>query len=419
MLSKYSFGVGDRFAQQGVAQLRAFQAAIEEHGIHITPVWNKSFREHAIIHSEPGSVRSEADEAVKRLSWKNDYLVDADHINMSNVEEFLASSDFFTIDVADYLNADIDHEAIEYFIKVNSQFMGQTHIPGMEEPLHISRDMMFHAGEKFLRAIQEAARIYQYIRQRKGGRVTAEVSIDEVEDPQSPVELFLILSGLAHHGVNLQTIAPKFTGRFNKGVDYVGDLENFRKEFEAHLLVVDFAVQAFGLPANLKLSVHSGSDKFSIYPEIHKILMKHDKGIHVKTAGTTWLEEIAGLALSGGDGLALSKRIYSEALARYDELTKPYKTVIDIDLKDLPATEKVSAWDNKKFAETLRHNRLNPHYNPSFRQLLHVAYKIAAESGNDFLSQLKKNEKIIGPLVTENIYIKHIKPIFIGKNQAI
>ena len=88
----------------------------------------------------------------------------------------------------------------------------------------------------------------------------------------------------------MQTIAPKFTGRFNKGVDYVGDLDQFAREFEEDLLVIDFAVKEFGLPKELKLSVHSGSDKFSIYPIIAEAIAKYDKGIHLNTAGTTWLE---------------------------------------------------------------------------------------------------------------------------------
>ena len=239
--------------------------------------------------------------------------------------------------------------------------------------------------------------------------------MDEVEEPQSPIELFMILSGLAQYGIELQTIAPKFTGRFNKGVDYVGDVKAFQKEFEEDLLVIDLAIKEFNLPENLKLSVHSGSDKFSIYESIYKTIKKYDKGVHVKTAGTTWLEEIAGLALSGGQGLELAKDIYGKALTRYDELTDPYSTVIDIKKEHLPTVEEVVGWDNNKFTQTLRHNQNNPNYNPEFRQLLHVAYKIAAESGSHFLGLVKKNEEIIGPLVTENILINHIEPIFSGK----
>jgi hypothetical protein len=412
-LQKFSFGIGDRFAQQGIAQLKAFTKA-ESENIRITPVWNKSYREHKTVQSNPESVRIEADEAVRKLNWTKDYLVDADHINMNTVDEFLKYSDFFTIDVADFINEKIEYEEIEQFIKINSGFIGKILIPGISEPYEISRDFLWHTGEKFLKAIQEAAIIYQHIKSKKGHNFIAEVSMDEVEDPQTPVDLLLILSGLALYGVAPQTIAPKFTGRFNKGVDYVGDINVFRREFEEDLLVIDYAIQTFNMPENLKLSVHSGSDKFSIYPSINQLLRKYDKGVHVKTAGTTWLEEIAGLAFSGGEGLNLAKKIYGEAINRFEELTRPYSSVIDINPDHLPATEEVKKWNNAKFTETLRHDLKNPNYNPEFRQLLHVAYKVAAEFGDHFFQLVKNNEEIISQFVTENIYINHIKPIFIG-----
>jgi hypothetical protein len=413
-LNKYSFGIGDRFARQGHAQIMAFQKSLDNN-IVITPVWNKSYREHKTVYSIPQSVRNEADEAVRLAGWRHDYRVDADHINITNVDEFIDSSDFFTIDVAEYINGKVEEEEIEQFIKINSKFIGEIRIPSIPEPFYINRDFLWHIGGKFLGAIMEAAKIYQYIMKKKGPAFIAEVSMDEVEEPQTPVELFMILSGLAQYGVGLQTIAPKFTGRFNKGVDYVGDVEIFRKEFEEDLLVIDYAIGEFNLPDNLKLSVHSGSDKFSIYESIHNTLKKYDKGVHVKTAGTTWLEEIAGLALSGGQGLDLAKDIYSKALNRYDELTAPYSTVIDIRRENLPKPKEVNRWDNIKFSQTLRHDRNNTNYNPEFRQLLHVAYKIAAESGDQFLSLVNDNKDIIEPLVTENILNKHIDPIFSGK----
>ncbi len=413
-LNKYSFGIGDRFARQGIAQIMAFQKSLEDN-LLITPVWNKSYREHKTVHSFPQSVRNEADEAVKESGWEHDYRVDADHINLSNVDDFIESSDFFTIDVADYINSRVEEEEIEQFIKVNSKFIGEIKIPSIPEPFYIDRDFLWHIGEKFLGAIMEAAKIYQYIKTKKGPDFIAEVSMDEVEEPQTPVELFMILSGLAQYGVQIQTVAPKFTGRFNKGVDYVGDVNTFQKEFEEDLLVIDYAIREFSFPANLKLSVHSGSDKFSIYGSIHNALKKYDKGVHVKTAGTTWLEELAGLALSGGKGLYLAKDIYSKALNRYDELTAPYATVIDIRRENLPMPEEVNSWDNIKFSQTLRHDQKSPDYNPEFRQLLHVAYKIAAESGDQFINLVNDNKHVIGPLVTENILNKHIEPIFSGK----
>ncbi len=120
---------------------------------------------------------------------------------------------------------------------------------------------------KYLFAVQDAGKIYRHIAKAKGeGKFITEVSMDETDSPQTPPELLIILAAIADEKIPLQTIAPKFTGRFNKGVDYVGDVAQFEREFNEDLAVIAHAVLRYGLPENLKLSVHSGSDKFSIYP---------------------------------------------------------------------------------------------------------------------------------------------------------
>lgn len=412
-LSKYSFGLGDRFAHQGEAQLSAIIKATEL-GYEFTPVWNKSNREHTTVNSNPADTRAEADAAVKALNWEKDYYVDADHINMSNVDWFIDNSDFFTIDVADYIGRKADDDELEAFVAENEKYIGELQIPGINTPFQISREILINIAEKFLYAIKEASLIYKHIEEKIGeGNFIPEVSMDEVEEAQSPVEMFFILSALAFYNVPAQTIAPKFTGRFNKGVDYVGDVEQFRTEFEQDLLVIDFAVKEFSLPENLKLSIHSGSDKFSIYPVMGELIKKYDKGIHVKTAGTTWLEEMIGLSLAGNEALELAKNIYYKALDKIDELSAPYSTVIDIDHSQLPAKEEVKDWTSDKFANTLRHIPEHPDYNPSFRQLIHVAYKLAAGYGTEYTDALKKHSEIIGEQVRTNILERHIKRLIV------
>ena len=376
-IGKYSFGVGDRFAHEGVNQLKALIEAEERFGVHFVPVWNKSNREHQIVGTEPMETRREADAAVAALGYKDQYFVDADHINLTNVDRFIEASDFFTIDVADYI--------------------GKT---GTME-------------ERFLPAIKEAGKIYRHIAERKGAdNFVTEVSMDEVDEAQTPEELRYILKELAAENIPVQTIAPKFTGRFNKGVDYRGDLALFEKEFEQDLLVIDEAVKAYGLPDNLKLSIHSGSDKFSIYPIMGRLIRKHDKGIHIKTAGTTWLEENIGLAVADPAALELAKKIYVNALGRMEELTVPYATVIDVDVDKLPSPEEVAKWDADTYARTMRHNQEDPLYNPSFRQLIHVSYMIAAELGDEFLPALEKHTDVIGEQITANLCERHIKRLF-------
>ena len=107
-------------------------------------------------------------------------------------------------------------------------------------------------------------------------------------------------------------------------------------------------------------------------------MRKHNAGLHLKTAGTTWLEELIGLACAGGDGLEIARDVYSEALERFDELCGPYASVIDIDRARLPTPREVSSWTEEQYAAALRHDQSCQEYNPHFRQLLHVGYKVAA-----------------------------------------
>ena len=411
-IGKYSLGIGDRFGHQGEAQLRAIMRA-EVAGFDVVPVWNKSNREHSYIHSKPDDTRIEADAAVKALSFSRAYFVDADHINLSNVNGFIAASDFFTLDVASKIGTSSNDEQISEFVSSCKKYSGILNIPGIEHPFNVSDQLLKNITLKFLAAIAEAGKIYNYIKEQKGAdHFVTEVSMDEVETPQTPVEMFFILKMIADQGIPVQTIAPKFTGRFNKGVDYVGDVAQFSREFEEDVLVIDYAVKEFGLPENLKLSVHSGSDKFSIYPAISQIIRKYDKGIHVKTAGTTWLEEVIGLALAGGEALELAKQIYKSALERQEELCAPYADVIDIKQNELPSAIEVDQWGSGKFANTLRHIPGHPDYNPNFRQLIHVGYKIASESGTKYTGLLEKHHDLIGSCVEENLFDRHLKRLF-------
>lgn len=411
-LGKYSIGIGDRFSHQGKAQLKAIISA-KTKGVDITPVWNKSNREHIYVHSEPIDTRNEADEAVKALGYNGQYFVDADHINLNTVGRFVAVSDYFTLDVASSIGKESPQEDIDRFIFSCRKYIGQLQISGMDHPLEISKKLLNDIGRKFLNATRQAAEIYAYLVKEKGvGNFITEVSMDEVEKPQTPVEMLFILKMLADEAVPVQTIAPKFTGRFSKGVDYVGDLKQFAKEFEEDLLVIDFAVKEFGLPEELKLSIHSGSDKFSIYPIMAEIIKKYHKGVHLKTAGTTWLEEVIGLARADGEGVAFVKKIYAHALYRKDELCAPYADVIDIDENKLPSIEEVNGWTSEQFQNALRHIPENPAYNNNFRQLMHVAYPVAAEMENEYGDLLKKYNEIIGDCVEKNIYERHIEKLY-------
>ena len=418
-LGTYSIGVGDRFAHQAKAQLEACILA-QKAGLEVIPVWNKSNREHTIIGSEPSATRAAADAAAKALGWTRPYFCDADHINLSTVDRFLAPCDFFTIDVADYIGKAADPGSIDAFVSRHPELVGVTNLEGVESGIEITPALLRKTAEKFLFAVQEAAKIYRHIESGKGkGNFVPEVSMDETDSAQTPAELLIILAAIADEGIPIQTIAPKFSGRFNKGVDYVGNATQFACEMALDMAAIRHAIAQYGLPANLKLSVHSGSDKFSIYPAIYAAMKDFSTGVHLKTAGTTWLEEIIGLAESGGDGLALAKEIYAEAFDHRAELCAPYATVIDIDPSKLPPPSEVARWTSQQFTSALRHDPHSPAYNPSFRQLLHVGFKVAAKMGGRYLDLLEANEAVIAKNVTENLYVRHIAPVFLGDQQGM
>jgi hypothetical protein len=417
-LAKYSVGVGDRFAHQAKAQLRACMMA-EQVGIVVIPVWNKSNREHSIIGSLPETVLKAAQVAVAELGWQHAFHIDADHITLQTVDRFLGASDFFTIDVADAIGKPAQESDVESFVARHTELLAEIPLRGLDAPTRLSREKVALIARKYLFATQEAGRIYRHIEAAKGkGKFITEVSMDETDLPQTPEELLVIFAGLADEEIPVQTIAPKFTGRFNKGVDYVGDPEQFEKEFRSDVAVIEHAVRVYGLPAELKLSIHSGSDKFSIYPAVRRALRDFGAGVHLKTAGTTWLEELIGLAEAGGDGLALAKEIYAQAYAHREELCGPYATVIDIDPAKLPAPETVSGWSSQQYANALRHDQSCSEFNSSLRQLLHVGYKVAAQFGDRYLSMLDACEESIARNVTANLYERHFKPIFVADKSA-
>lgn len=417
-IEKYSIGIGDRFGKQGKAQLSALAEA-KKRGLSVVPVWNKSNREHSIIGTRPENVKAEADAAVKALGWKDSHYVDADHISLKNVDGFIEASNFFTLDVADFIGKPAEGDAIKSFVKKHGKYAGTLKIPGVTGALKVTEKQIETIAGKFLFAAQEAGRIYKHVEKEKGkDKFITEVSFDESDVPQTPLEMFFILAAIADEGVPAQTIAPKFTGRFNKGVDYVGDIKVFEREFNDDIAVVAFAVKEFGMPASLKLSVHSGSDKFSIYEPIRKALQKTGAGLHLKTAGTTWLEELCGLAEAGGEGLVIAKEVYFAAHSRLDEMCKPYATVIDVNPVKLPAPVAVANWTSSQFVAALRHVPSCREFNPSFRQLLHVGYKVAAEMGGRYLKAVDKFEEVVAKGVHDNLLERHIMKVFPGIRPA-
>lgn len=405
-IEKYSFGMGDRFGNEGSAQLAAI-SEINRLGVPVVPVWNKSNREHELVGTLQQSVRAEADQAVRTTGWKHSHYVDADHITLKTVDKFIDSSDFFTLDVAHCIGKPVDPLLKKDFISRQN--------PNLRSARHGTISLEKFA-DTFLLAIHEVARLHAYITGRKTTGFVCEVSMDEVGTAQRPMDLFLILKELKHLGIEVDTIAPKFTGHFPKGVDYEGDLDRFAKEFEEDILILKQARSEFGLAKETKLSVHSGSDKFSIYPAINRLVRKHDSGLHIKTAGTTWLEEVIGLARGGGEGLRIAKEVYAQGLGRFDELAGPYATVLHIDPNCLPPAREVLTWNSGRLTRSLIHDPKCTDYNPHIRQLIHISYKVAAEMGDEFRDALVRYRAPIEEQVYTNLLERHLKRLFLPVN---
>jgi hypothetical protein len=330
------------------------------------------------------------------------------------VERFLDPCDFFTLDVAGAIGRPAAAEAVEAFCARHPELIGSVEVAGVDAPVAMSRETAERVARHYLDAVKDAGQLYRLIVAHRGaGTFLTEVSMDETDAPQTPSELLVILAALADEGIPVRTIAPRFSGRFNKGVDYVGDVAGFAAEFAADIAVVRHAVGTYGLPADLKLSVHSGSDKFSIFPLIREAIRQAGAGVHVKTSGTTWLEEVIGLAEAGGDGLALVQDVYAGAYERREELCAPYASVIDIDPACLPRPAEVRRWSSAEFVATVRHDPRDPAYDRHVRQLLHVGYKVAAEMGDGYTELLLACRTSIARNVTDNIFERHLRPLFI------
>src|SRR5215213_3594909 len=165
-LEKYSLGVGDRFAHQAQAQLRACEQAAGR-GIEVTPVWNKSYREHGIVGSRPESVLAAARAAVRELGWDKPFHVDADHIRLDIVDDFIETSDFYTLDVADSIGEPAADADVRAFVARHPELVGRLEIPGIGEPFQTTPEEIERIARKFLKAVQDAGRIYRHILERK------------------------------------------------------------------------------------------------------------------------------------------------------------------------------------------------------------------------------------------------------------
>jgi hypothetical protein len=396
-----SAGCGDRLGLATPGHVRAargFEA--------IAPIFaQQSVRENARTGRTPQQVMDEAMWGLFQEGWRDPWGSDADHLKTpEDIDSFAAAGyTLFTVDPGDHVDGDA-HTAPPAEVDGKLQglpwsALGDT-VQDMEQryldrtfdlgdlAITLGREALHRAAAKYGRAVAHTAQMYRYLVKTVGQQVSElEVSVDETETPTSAEEHLYIASELKRLGVKWVSLAPRYVGDFEKGVDYIGDLDVFKVELTKHAAIA----KALG---PYKLSIHSGSDKFSIYPIIAELT---DGLVHLKTAGTSYLEALRTIAqvdtVFFRDILTLARERYEIDRATYHvsaELAKvpPQEDVRDADLPGL-----LDQFDA--------------------RQVLHVTFgSVLDQFGEQLMSTLDANEEVYAGML-EAHFRKHLS-LFAG-----
>jgi hypothetical protein len=327
-----SLGLGDRL---GIATPGHVRAVL---GTGLVPYFcQQSIREMTRTGRTPRQVQATAALGAFESGWRGGYGSDADHLkNPADVDYCLdAGFTMFTFDPGDHVDDEADaldgdalaerFEALPWSTLASTSaeclksYAGKSHQLADGPVLQLDEKALVRAAVKYGRAVAHVLEMYRYLHDKAGqGQFEVEVSVDETNSPTSVAEHFYVASELARLGVKWVSLAPRFVGRFEKGVDYIGDLEELREALNGHAAVA----RTLG---PYKLSIHSGSDKFSVYP----LAAEAARGlVHVKTAGTSYLEALRTLA--AGADRELFREILAFAIERYEEDKKTYHVSADM-----------------------------------------------------------------------------------------
>jgi tagaturonate epimerase len=315
-----SAGFGDRLGRGTPGHVRALRAS----GGTVAPVFaQQSMREMARTGRTPQGVMDDATWGVFSEGWTGGFGSDADHLKTTDDVDVCLGAGFtgFTIDPGEHVWSGAD-AASAAEVRAAAAMLPWSHLEDGEASLlsryagrtfdvggatiAFERETVLRAAAKYGKAVAHVARMYRHLLAAAGkGRFEVEVSVDETDSPTSHAEHFYVASELKRLGVEWIGLAPRYVGRFEKGVDYIGDLAAFERDLAVHALIA----QALG---PYKLSLHSGSDKFAIYP----MVAAHSRGyVHLKTAGTSYLEALRAVAQLEPE---LFREIYAFSRGRYD-----------------------------------------------------------------------------------------------------
>ena len=359
-----SFGFGDRLGLATPGHIAAVR------GTKFAPIFaQQSVRENARTGRTPQQVVDDAKRAVDSAHWEAPWGADADHLKTTDdIPPFVeAGYTFFTVDPGEHVDnaADADPSGVlqNKVAKFNWDELSALYLDQPVDPPwgQFDEESLMRSTVKYGNAIRQAASMFDHLSQLKDA-FDFEVSVDETDSPTTPLEHFYIASELTRRGIHFTSLAPRFIGRFEKGVDYIGDLNALDIELEKHAAVTTY----FG---TYKLSLHSGSDKLNVYP----LVVKHwGERVHVKTAGTSYLEALRVLASHEPD---LFLKIYSLGRECYEVDKRTYH--VSASLEFLPSTSDLPLLLNDFHA----------------RQVLHVTFGSAiGKFGAELKSALIKHE---------------------------
>jgi hypothetical protein len=360
-------GCGDRLGLATPGHLRAIRECKDA----IAPiVAQQSIREMARTGRTPQNVIDDAMWGVFEEGWQSGFGADADHLkSFDDIDRCVAAGfKFYTFDPGAYVNNTVDSTTYDS-------------LPWAELETTAKDTLQRHSGRydstivkaslsKYGAAIAHVVRMYRHLTAKMGGKAfEVEVSVDETEQPTTQAEHYLIVAELRRLGVEWVSLAPRYVGRFEKGVDYIGDLSLFERDFTGHVRIA----REWG---PYKLSIHSGSDKFSIYPIVSRLAGQY---VHLKTAGTSYLEALRTVARRQPD---LFKNIYQLAHERYQEDRASYHVSANPNLAPHPDLRDVS--DAQSILDQF-----------DAREMLHVCFgSILAAYGDAIKTVLRENEEM-------------------------
>lgn len=342
-----SFGFGDRLGLATPGHIAACKLG------RLKPIFaQQSVREMARTHRTPEDVMLAAQRGILQEGWTEAWGADADHLKTEEEVKLLAAAGFtfFTIDPSEHVRNEADSLSGDHLTKAaeavavsgpfaslaeaESLYLGKTHdLPEAGSLTFTDRETLYRAIVKYGGAVAHAERMAGWISREAPGRSEIEVSVDETDTPTSPLEHLFIGLELKRRGVAPVSVAPRFIGEFEKGVDYKGDLAAFETTLRQHVAIAKYC-------GPYKISIHSGSDKFAVYPIIGRVC---GDLLHVKTAGTSYLEALRVVAR---ESPRLFGGILEFARERFETDRATYH--ISARLSDVPAPDGLSMEERER-----------------------------------------------------------------------